>query len=60
MALFMHPQSALSKMQNHFTRSNLELRGPRNGLEYWSPKLPRGVFGVVSRADPESPHERGA
>eukprot|EP00969_Alexandrium_andersonii_P141874 6272601-Alexandrium_andersonii.AAC.1 len=32
-AIRLNPQSAMRKTQNHFRRSNLELRGPRNGLE---------------------------
>eukprot|EP00969_Alexandrium_andersonii_P353703 15440504-Alexandrium_andersonii.AAC.1 len=41
-------------MQNRCRRSNLELRGPRNGLKNWFPKLWRSAFCAVVRADSES------
>eukprot|EP00969_Alexandrium_andersonii_P210758 9308875-Alexandrium_andersonii.AAC.1 len=36
-----HPQSAMPNMQHRFRRSNLELRGPRNGLQI-GPRSPPG------------------
>eukprot|EP00969_Alexandrium_andersonii_P107063 4722422-Alexandrium_andersonii.AAC.1 len=36
-----HPQAAMRKMQNRIRRSNLELRGPRNGLKM-GPRSSRG------------------
>eukprot|EP00969_Alexandrium_andersonii_P251041 11095374-Alexandrium_andersonii.AAC.1 len=45
-------------MQNRFTRSNLELRGPRNASKS-VPELPRGAFCAVVRADSESAHKSG-
>eukprot|EP00969_Alexandrium_andersonii_P335676 14836771-Alexandrium_andersonii.AAC.1 len=49
----------MRNMQRRCTRSNLELRGPKDGLESGPPKLPRGAFCAVVRADSESVHERG-
>eukprot|EP00969_Alexandrium_andersonii_P157206 6948717-Alexandrium_andersonii.AAC.1 len=40
-AIRLNPQSAMRKMQNPFTCSNLELRGPRNGLKF-GPRSSRG------------------
>eukprot|EP00969_Alexandrium_andersonii_P059019 2600277-Alexandrium_andersonii.AAC.1 len=36
-AIRLNPQSAMCKMQTCFRRSNLELRGPRKGLDIDSP-----------------------
>eukprot|EP00969_Alexandrium_andersonii_P015210 664237-Alexandrium_andersonii.AAC.1 len=33
----LNPQSAVRKTQHRFGRSNLDLRGPRNGLEIGPP-----------------------
>eukprot|EP00969_Alexandrium_andersonii_P097405 4299015-Alexandrium_andersonii.AAC.1 len=46
-------------MQNRFTRANLELRGPRNGLTSGHRKLPRGAFCAAFRAESESARESG-
>eukprot|EP00969_Alexandrium_andersonii_P175296 7751834-Alexandrium_andersonii.AAC.1 len=52
----------MRNMLNRFWRSNLELRGPKNPQERpqnWSPKLPRGAFCGILRADSESADEVG-
>eukprot|EP00969_Alexandrium_andersonii_P250751 11082547-Alexandrium_andersonii.AAC.1 len=41
-AICLNPQSAMRKQQNRFRRSNLEVRGPRNGLKIGPPSS-RGV-----------------
>eukprot|EP00969_Alexandrium_andersonii_P241681 10672875-Alexandrium_andersonii.AAC.1 len=41
-AIRLNPQSAMRNMQNRFTRSNLELRGPKSGLKI-GPRSSRGV-----------------
>eukprot|EP00969_Alexandrium_andersonii_P141325 6249546-Alexandrium_andersonii.AAC.1 len=56
-AICLNPQSALRKTQHRFRRSNLELRGPGNGLKIGPPKLPRCEFCTVVRADSESANE---
>eukprot|EP00969_Alexandrium_andersonii_P350383 15433128-Alexandrium_andersonii.AAC.1 len=33
-AIRLNPQSAMRKVQRHFRRSELELRGPRDGLKF--------------------------
>eukprot|EP00969_Alexandrium_andersonii_P373151 15483343-Alexandrium_andersonii.AAC.1 len=43
-AIRLNLQAATRKTQNHFRRSNLELRGPRGGLNFG----PRGSRGVRS------------
>eukprot|EP00969_Alexandrium_andersonii_P088658 3911973-Alexandrium_andersonii.AAC.1 len=43
-AIRLTPQSSTWNMQNHLRRSELELRGPRNGLEIG----PRSSLGVRS------------
>eukprot|EP00969_Alexandrium_andersonii_P258022 11409062-Alexandrium_andersonii.AAC.1 len=38
-------------------RSELGLRGPRNGPQNWPPELPRGASCAILRAGPESASE---
>eukprot|EP00969_Alexandrium_andersonii_P352986 15438861-Alexandrium_andersonii.AAC.1 len=46
-------------MQNRFRRSELELRGHRNGRKIGPQKLPRGAFCAISCADSETADEVG-
>eukprot|EP00969_Alexandrium_andersonii_P304855 13475421-Alexandrium_andersonii.AAC.1 len=46
-------------MQIRFRQSNLELRGPRNGLEIGPRSSRWGAFCAASRTDPESARESG-
>eukprot|EP00969_Alexandrium_andersonii_P020210 882851-Alexandrium_andersonii.AAC.1 len=52
-AIRLNPQSSMRKMQDHFKRSELGLRGPKTRLEHWPPKLPRGALCAIFRADSE-------
>eukprot|EP00969_Alexandrium_andersonii_P128079 5659527-Alexandrium_andersonii.AAC.1 len=45
-------------MQNRFRPSNLELRGPRDGLKIGT-QSSRGVRSVFFRGDSESAHDSG-
>eukprot|EP00969_Alexandrium_andersonii_P054440 2396356-Alexandrium_andersonii.AAC.1 len=49
-AIRLNPQSAFWNTQNRNTRSNLELRGPRSGLEM-GPRSSRGVRSAQLFAD---------
>eukprot|EP00969_Alexandrium_andersonii_P224394 9910340-Alexandrium_andersonii.AAC.1 len=44
-------------MQTCLRRSKPELRGPRRRPQNWRPKLPRGAFCAVFRADSDSADE---
>eukprot|EP00969_Alexandrium_andersonii_P247369 10931393-Alexandrium_andersonii.AAC.1 len=46
-AIRLDSQSALRNMQDCFKCSELELRGPRNGLNISCPKFPRGALCAV-------------
>eukprot|EP00969_Alexandrium_andersonii_P316128 13966461-Alexandrium_andersonii.AAC.1 len=46
-----YPQSAMWDMQRRFVRSELELRGPRNGFDIGPMKLLRGALCAVVRAN---------
>eukprot|EP00969_Alexandrium_andersonii_P282328 12482251-Alexandrium_andersonii.AAC.1 len=46
-------------MQRRLRRSELELHGPRSGLQVLPPRLWRGMFCAVYRADVDFAHEAG-
>eukprot|EP00969_Alexandrium_andersonii_P149151 6595491-Alexandrium_andersonii.AAC.1 len=56
----LNPQSAMRNMQSHFTHSNLEPCGPRNGLQT-GPRSSRGVRSAPCfRGHSESADDSGA
>eukprot|EP00969_Alexandrium_andersonii_P081747 3603677-Alexandrium_andersonii.AAC.1 len=56
-AIRLDPQSAMHNMQHRCTRSNLELRVPKNGLTTSPRSSGWGAFCATSRADPKSDDE---
>eukprot|EP00969_Alexandrium_andersonii_P217849 9623246-Alexandrium_andersonii.AAC.1 len=55
----LNPHSALWNMQNRFSRSELELRGPMNDLSISPTKLSSCAFCAACRADSESADDNG-